>query len=507
MAAIETGSNQAGVANVDSNYNLNVTLPSTETQAGFCRATYVPVGSSIYKDAQITEDGATVVGAIVPIWEAAFNGTGSTTWNTKFGTNATTLTKAVTNGFMQLNSGAATTTTTGIAIYSNCVFHLFQNNELRIKMNIKPNNQAATNKQMEWGMGYYNFAAGQANQMNEFIGFRVTAGGVLQGVLTYSTGGAPTETTISINGGTPFTDNQAKEYELRITNRKVEYWAAGTYQGKIDIATDVYAVVKAIAYPFIARVFNSGAASVAPILNIGTIQVSRIGDDGLADLPTAKSRMDKASHYFQPDLLTGAGVNPFNFPASGTAPTAATGSNTASVLNNAAQLGGFFSMNAASFLTTNNSNILVTSYLNPAIPPANGAGNNGRNFIITSLAIAAMTVTTVVAGQTGGMGGQWFMAVGHTAVSLATADADGTTAIAQKAPRLIIHPRAFSFAANAAAGTIETGSGDSSMIFNTPIVVHPGEYVAIGIRETLNPSVVATSGVIQGGVYINGYWE
>jgi len=164
-------------------------------------------------------------------------------------------------------------------------------------------------------------------------------------------------------------------------------------------------------------------------------------------------------------------------------------------------------MNAASFLTTNNSNILVSAYLNPAIPQANGAGNNGRNLIITSMTVAAQTVTTVVAGQTGGMGGQWFMAVGQTAVSLATTDADGTTALAQKAPRLIVHPRAFTFAANAAAGTIETGSGDFTLQFTTPIVVHPGEYVATGIRETLNPSVAATSGVIQGGVYLNGYWE
>jgi len=506
MAVIDTGSSSAGKANVDSNYNLQTVTPTTNTQSGFVRQTYL-ANSSNAKDAQVTEAGAAVLGAIVPIWEIAFNGTGSTTWNTKLGTNATTMTKAVSSGFMQLNSGSSVTTTQGISIYSNSVFLLLQNNELRVKMNIKHNNSAATNKQMEWGIGYYNFAAGQANAMNEFIGFRITAGGVLQGVLAYSTGGAPTETTVNINSGTPYTDLTSKEYELRISNRKVEYWANGTLHNTISIATDVYAVLKAVAYPFIARVFNSGTASAAPLLYVGTVQVSRVGDDGLADLPTAKARMDKGTHYFQPDLLTGAGTNPMNFPASGTAPTAATGSNTASVLNNTAQLGGLFSMNIASFLTTNNSNILVSSYTNPAIPAANGAASNGRNLIITGFTVTAMTVTTAGGGGTGGFGGQWFMAVGHTATSLATADADGTTAVAQKAPRLIVHPRAFTFAVNPAAGTIETGSGDFSMYFNTPIVVHPGEVVATGIRETLNPSVAHTSGVLQGGVYLNGYWE
>lgn len=505
MAYIEDGNDTAGTMNVDSNFNGKVNLPTIASQSGFSRHTYVPaVGVS--KDAQITEDGASVSAAIVPQWEVAFNGN-SATWSTKIGTNATTMTKAVANGYMQLNAGSSVATTVGISIYSNMVFSLFQNNELRIKINTKLNNQTATNKQIEWGMGYYNFAAGQANSMNEFLGFRVTAGGVLQGVLAYSTGGAPTETTININGGVPFTNMENKEYELRISSRTVEYWANKIYQGKIDLANDVYSLLKAIAYPFIARVFNSGVPSAAPLLYIGAVQISRIGDDGLADLPTAKARMDKNTHYFQPDLLTGAGVNPFNFPASGTTPTAATGSNTASVLNNAAQIGGFYAMNAASFLTTNNSNILVSSYLNPAIPQANGAGNNGRNLIITSMTVSAQTVTTVVAGQTGGMGGQWFMAVGQTTVSLATTDADGTTALAQKAPRLIIHPRAFTFPVNAAVGTIESGSGDFTLHFTTPIVVHPGEYVAIGIRETLNPSVAATTGVIQGGIYLNGYWE
>lgn len=506
MASIESGVSTSGKANVDANYNLNVTLPTTATQAGFAKLTYSPT-TALNKDVQVTEDGELVAGLTRSIWEVSFNGAGSTSWNSKFGTNATTMTKAVANGYMQLNSGASVATTVGISIYSTSVFNIFNDSELRVKFNIKPNNQTATNKQMEWGLGYYNFAAGQANAMNEFIGFRVTAGGVLQGVLAYSTGGAPTETTVTVNSGTPFTDNTNKEYEIRITNRKIEYWAGGTYQNSIAIATDVYAIIKAVAYPVICRVFNSGAASAAPVLNVGTIQVFRIGDINVADFPTTQALMDKGTHYAQPDLLTGAATNPQNFPASGSSPTAATGSNTASVLNNVALLGGFYAMNAASFLTTNNSNILVSAYTNPSLPTANGAGNNARNLIITGMTVAAQTVTTVVAGQTGGMGGQWFMTVGATAVSLATTDADGTTAVAQKAPRLIVHPRAFTFAANAAAGTIETGTGDFTLYFNTPIVVHPGETVTTGIRETLNPSVAATSGVIQGGVYLNGYWE
>lgn len=496
------GVNQAGV---DSNNNVKVNLPTTPSQAGYGQTAYV-ANSSNAKAMQITEDGGVVNATVRPLLDLDFNG-GSATWGTKINTNATTMTKAVANGYMRLNSGSSAATTVGISIYTPTVFNLFAGRELRVMVNIKHTNATATNKQMEWGIGYYNFAAGQANGMNEFIGFRITAGGVLQGVLAYSTGGAPTETTVTVNSGTPYTDGQSKRYEIRVTARKVEYWADGTLWNTIAIAADVYNILKGASYPFIARVFNSGAASAAPILDVGYVTVLRAGAD--VDLGHAgiAALQDRSGHYFQPDLLTGAGTNPMNLPVSGTGPTAATGSNTASVLNNAALIGGAFAMNAASVVITNNSNILISSYLNPAIPPANGAGNNGRNLIVTSIMVSPLIVTTAIAGQTGAWAAQWYAAVGGTAVSLATADADGTTAVAQKAHRFIPLSRVASFVVNAPAGTIETGVGDFTVDFPSPLVVHPGEYLSTFLRIVFAPTVVAASGVVQGSVYPNTYWE
>jgi len=66
MAVIDTGSSSAGKANVDSNYNLQTVTPTTNTQSGFVRQTYL-ANSSNAKDAQVTEAGAAVLGAIVPI--------------------------------------------------------------------------------------------------------------------------------------------------------------------------------------------------------------------------------------------------------------------------------------------------------------------------------------------------------------------------------------------------------------------------------------------------------
>jgi hypothetical protein len=495
------GNSSGNGAEVDTNNNLKVNMPTTASQSGYVQNAYL-ANSSNTKTGQITEDGGYMNATHRPLLDLSFN-SASGTWSPIIGTNATTLTKAVSNGFMRLNSGASTTTTTGISIYTTCVFNIKQGVELRIKMNVKHTNAAATNKQMEWGLGYYNFAAGQANAMNEFIGFRITAGGVLQGVLAYTTGGAPTESTVTINSGTPYTDGQAKEYEIRISNRKVEYWANGTLHNTIAIATDVYSVLKAVAYPFIARVFNSGAASAAPLLDIGSVTIFRLGADVDISFATINAIAGKASHYFVPDLLAGGGTNPFNFPGTGTAPTAATGSNTASVLNNSSQLGGFFRMNGASFNVAVHNNVLVTGYQNPSLPTANGAANNARNFICTGATIAPMVVSGALTG--GPFTAIWFLTVGGTALSLATTDADGTTAVAQKAPRVITLGRTVSFGATAAAGVVETGQGDTSYFFETPLPVHPGEFICLGLRIITVTAV--TAGTIDGAVYLNGYWE
>lgn len=499
MAQKIIGNSSGNVLEVDSNNNAKVNLPTTPAQAGYAQGVYVP-NSSHPKIIQVMEDGAIFSTLFRTEMDLDFNSS-ATNWSPRIGTNATTMTKSVVNGYMRLNNGAITTTATGISIYTYKTLNIFQYRELRVRFNIRHNNSLATNKQMEWGLGNYNFAAGQANLMNEFIGFRITPGGNLIGVLAYTTGGAPTELNVNINSGTPYSDNTNRVYEVRISHRKIEFWAEGTFQGSLAIAPDVYRIVKGIGYPVIARLFNSGTASAAPTLDVGEITAMRLGSDSEISLALACAGMDKVSHYFQPDLGMSAATH--NAPASGTTPTAATGSNTASVLNTTAQLGGFYRMNGASFNVAAHSNVLISGFQNPALPVANGAGNNGRNFYVTAVVISPQVVSGALTG--GPYTALWFLAVGATALSLATTDADGTTALAAKAPRIFPISRHCGFAAAAAAGTLETGAGDFTTIFRTPIPVHPGEFFCLGQRLTTVTPV--TAGTIDGGIYVNGFWE
>jgi hypothetical protein len=88
------------------------------------------------------------------------------------------------------------------------------------------------------------------------------------------------------------------------------------------------------------------------------------------------------------------------------------------------------------------------------------------------------------------------LAFGHTGVSLATAEANGTA----KAPRRISLGYE-TFATTAAAGVI---GASVYMAFNSPICVQPGEFVQLVAK---NLGTVTTGGVITFQVTFDGFFE
>ena len=502
MAGFRIEGNVSGnVAEVDANNNLKTNLPTVNTQAGFARLTSL-IGASTYNDALVTQNGKLYVAPVVQLEELVWN-SASTTWANKIGTDATTMTKAVqTNGFMRLNASALTPTTTGISIYSNRVVAIEDGGELRISTRVKTVNAAATNKQIDVGLGYYAFAAGQAAAMNEFVGFRWTTTGGFQGVVETGTGGATTVQTVNLNSNTPFSDNVAHDYRMFIDENAVFFYVDDVYQGQIVKDPASWGVMKGASLPWIARTFNSGAASAACTVDIGAVSIHRGGFNDSIPQSYLASLQGKSSLYFQADL-TSAATATHSVPASGTAPTAAVGSNTASAFNNVAVMGGYYRNTLTGVTGTAHTNVLVSGYQNPAVPTASGVATNSRNFIVTSITISPMVVTTALTG--GGFTAIWFVAVGNTAVSLATTDADGTTALAQKAPRFFPLSLTSTLAAAAAAGAVSTDVGDHTYVFPTPLVVHPGEFVSVGFRTIVATAV--TAGAADGAIAINGYWE
>lgn len=502
MSVIIKSGGSSNLANVDANGNLAVNAPTNPAQAGFVQQSFVPSATAPAKIQRITGDNGAYAAEPRQLFDLDFNAA-STVWSPKFGTNATTMTRAIQNGYLRLNNSAITTTTTGISIYSWCVVTVENGYDIRVKQYIRHANATATSKQAEVGLGWYGFAAGQAAQMNEFVGFRWTTTGGLQAVLSTSQGGAPTEQTENINGNVPFSDNVAREYEVILTELDAEFYVDGAFQARIPKPSGSWGVFKGASLPWIARIFNSGVASAAMTLDIGDVSIIKAGCDDGTPHAYRMALMGKSSYYYQPDLTTAATATHI-WPASGTAPTAAAGTNVASAANNLAVMGGLVRNTLTGVSATLSTNLLWTAYQNPANPVAAGAATNARNFYVTGIGISPMVVTTALTG--GGFTAVWFAAIGNNAISLATTDADGTTALATKAPRIVPLTLISTLGAAAALGTVSTDVGEHYWRFPTPLVVHPGEFISVGFR-TLAVTAAVTVGTADCAININGYWD
>ena len=146
-------------------------------------------------------------------------------------------------------------------------------------------------------------------------------------------------------------------------------------------------------------------------------------------------------------------------------------------------------------LTANNDGI-VFSYTNLAAT----VNITGRNLYITGVDVQGV-VSVVLAGNASPVIPIYSIAFGQTAVSLATAETTSFATSTTHAPKVV--PLGIeSYGAAAAVGTL--GGQGIHVQFPSPIVVRPGENIALICR---NAGVVTTSGAITVVAAFNGYWE
>lgn len=501
MSIILKSGSDTNLADVDSNKNLQVNLPTTGTQAGFARLGYLRDAATA-REANISEEGGLETRQGRLLFHTNFNGAAAGALiNNQYNQQTTTMTLALNAGFLRFNNSAITTINTGAAVFSHRTFSIESKSTLSLSTHLRHSFGAIANKQFDFGFGYYDIAANQAATMNEFMGFRWTQAGALIGVLEYSTGGAPTTVTVNINGGVPYADSATRRYEVQVSQEQVEFWVDNVYQASIARQPDAPGICKANGYPVIARLFNGGSAPAsAPVFDIANVNVTRYGYEADIPLPTRQALMGRHSNQGQAGL-TATNGNTALIQASATAPTGTTGSNTVTTITG---LGGYYRLNGAAVVAGEHSNIIVSSYQNPLLPEAAGAALDARNLVITDIMISPMVVSTVLVG--GGAVWGWFIAVGASTLSLATGDAAGTTALGAVAPRVLPLPLYDQIAAAAAVGTVCTRTGQSAVSLETPLVVPNGTFVVVGIR-TKHVAAAITSGVLDGQIGISGYWD
>lgn len=326
--------------------------------------------------------------------------------------------------------------------------------------------------------------------------FRLTSGG-LQGIASFNgsetgTGLFPTSST----DPTPWMPELNKKYQwiVYITQRAAQFWmndgTGAIMLGQIPTPAGRGQPVASTALPFCVRQYHSGAAGSAISFALGGYSV-RIGGPDLAGIIGTTPNSYLAAYQGLSggtlgSLMRGTITSGSVVPLAAAVPT-----NTTAALGTG--LGGTFY--ETDTLAVNVDGI-ICSFQVPALPTAVGATYGPqRRLRIDGISLASF----VALGLTGGpYCATWYLAFGHTAVSLATAEAATT-----KAPRRVPLPFVQSVTAAQAIGT-PVNQSHEMVYFKNPIYVNPGEFVAL-VKTKIGTA--PSAGTIAHQIMFDYTWE
>jgi len=459
---------------------LRVALPLNATQSGHVVVVSEQDGGTVtgtrsMKELEGSEDYRLRIGLDQPLFHEFFPGSAlnSAIWTAP----VTTMTATVAGGFVSLNAGLSTASGAVARVSSYRSFPAIATCELYAEIVAQVTQTPVANNVTEWGLA---IASGTTAPTDGAV-FRLLANGEFRCVVINNS--------VEIQSGTlDFTalvgTNTSRHFLVAVGDDRVKFWIDDTLVAIVDRAVAGGAMVASGALPLMFRTYNTGVTAAAQVLKIGMASAQ------LGDLAMCKPMSQ---------LAAGAGWMAYQGQTGGTMGTTATYARSADPAAAAALsettaavgsgLGGQYRFNAAATAVTDG---IVSSYQ----VPAGTAALPGKSLYITGVKISSVNLGAAVA--TTGTVLAWSLAFGHTAVSLATAEAATT-----KAPRRIALGFQ-SWPVGAAIGAMPD-RGDVYMAFNSPVVVQPGEFVAAVAKFVLGTATA--SQVIWCHVTFDGYFE
>ncbi len=391
----------------------------------------------------------------------------------------TTMTNTWAVGALTTNGTNITTTTTGTSFGTYAEFPLLGTATLAYDIEASFSAQPVTNTTIDFGA----YRRGAANPYAPTDGayFRLTSAG-LQGVVNYN----GTETTTSVFAFT-YTNNKKYQFILYINQRQVEWWindgVSVRIYGSLQTPTGNGQPFASATMPLSVRHAIVGGAAGSVInfqLSCYSVRVGGPNIDRTAGI------MGNAMFGAYQGLSGGTMGSLANY-ANSANPTAAVPTNTTAALGSG--LGGQFWETATLALNTDG---IICSFQ----VPAGTASVQGRRLAIRGISLWSYIQTVITGGP---FVCQWSLAFGHTAVSLATAEAATT-----KAPRRLALPFDQVVTAAQAVSTKVAQSNMDIDFGDAPVFVNPGEFVAL---VTKHVGTVGTAGVIAHMVTFVYTWE
>ena len=496
---IKGGNNSAGLANVSSTYELNVVTPQIEVDAGFAQmSTEVDAGdvtgTRTVLPLEASDDYRLRVGIDQTIFNASFEGTSilTTTWSQLL----TTQTTGQASGFMTLNNGAITTTTTATYIRTHRHFPTFGTYPTYCDMWIREANITATNSISEWG---FLFLTAQATQQPiDGIFFRRISGGALKAVVTNNSTDI-SETAINTTNVPPrdgvgaFDATENNHYLITFHNDIIRFWINDVMVANVACPGAQAQFTSSSNTPVGFRVLNTGTASVGRQLSVGFVNVG-LGDQNV-NKPWSHALCGMGSGAYQvqqggtpgPTVTRGTGAN--GHPTSATARIAGTWTATSAPALNS--LGGLWtspSMNNGT--VASDADFPVFAYQNPtgtAVLP-------GKTLYVTGVRVGEAYVST--AASTNPMFLSYILMVGSSASTTSTADA--ATTVSGKSICIGGH----GFTATETIGNYKPGF---EMRFDSPLMIPAGHFLLFVVRPF--GTVASNTLAVTSSLAVNGYFE
>lgn len=485
MAAIESGSNSAGLANVDAGFNLNVTLPSDSDYSGYNRpmsevdAGQV-TGSPRLLAAEVSEDYRMRSELDTLLDDHKFNEAAQATKKHKY--INTTMANAWASGFLTTNSSNITTTTTGTLVQTYRHFPVFSAAQTYCYFKLAfTGTWAVTNTAVDIGL----FTSGQTNPFapTDGVYFRANSTGLF---LVSNYNGAETTTTPFkvASSGADFVPTLGESYDCILTVSDVGCVAwmdlkdgkGLVVMGRLSTPSTGVPLMAGSAPFSLRHAIVGGAASAVMNARVSKYTITNGGF---------------ATNRLWPTVMTGMGLSATQSLTTGlanyansAAPASATLSNTAAGYTT---LGGQFQFAAVAGAETD---YALFAFQVPAATTA----VTGRNLVIRGVWID--TVNTGAANGATATVLQWSLGTGSTAASLATGDAATTRA------RAVTTLGYQSFAPAAVIGAQATRI---DVNLDAPLVCEPSSFVHVILKIPVG--IVTASQIIRGVVGFNGYFE
>lgn len=420
--------------------------------------------------------------------EVVFNYTAQDTG--KHAYNSTTLANAWTAGQMTTNSGSITTTTTGSVFNTYACFPNSGTQTLSTDIEVGLSAAVNANSFIEFGLGLPSTAL-VAPADGVFI--RISSAG-WQGIASNNGTETPSGVFTNANNVGTFVHALNKKYQciIYVSGIQAEFWLNdGTGAVKyatipLPIGQGRICMGQGLQF-FIKHRIVGGAAGATLQGQFGAYNIRLGGSNMTTSVSTQGNRISGSYQGFSGGTLGSNSLTGVVTAGNSANPTAAVPTTTTAALGSG--LGGRFWETVSLAVNTD---AIIMSFQVPTFT----VNSAGRRLVLRGIYLNSYVQTVIVGGP---YTAEWFLAFGHTSVSLATAEAVNT-----KAPRRIALPFTQQVTAAQAVQTTVAQTVTFMDLRDADIFVNPGEFVQLCTRHI---GTAGTTGTIVHQVTPVFGWE